>query len=49
MLFGTVSENEIRLIKKKLTQVEQKQQSIAQGVKESVSILNVTWLEQREY
>lgn len=45
VLFGTVSEDEIRLIKRKLTQVEQRQQSTAQVVKESVSILNVTRLE----
>lgn len=45
VLFGTVSEDEIRLIKRKLTQVEQRQQSMAQVVKESVLILNVTRLE----
>ena len=48
VLFGMVSEDEVRLIKKKLTQVEQKQQSIAQVVKESISILNVTRLELAE-
>ena len=48
VLFSTVSEDEIRLIKKKLTHVEQKQQSMAQVVKESVSILNVTSLEMAE-
>ena len=48
VLFGTVSGDEIWLIEKKLTQVKQKQQSMAQVVKESESILNVTWLEMVE-
>ena len=48
VLFGAVSDDEIRLIKRKLAQVEQRQQSMAQVVRENVSILNATRLEMGE-
>lgn len=45
VLFGTVSEDDVRVISGKLESVEKYQRVISKVVRESISILNVTRLE----
>ena len=45
VLFGTVSEEDVRVIRRKLTDVERNQKTIAQVARESLSILNITRVE----
>ena len=45
VLFGTVSEEDVRVIRRKLSDVERNQKTIAQVARESLSILNITRVE----
>ena len=45
VLFGTVSEEDVRVIRRKLTDVERNQKTIAQVARESLLILNITRVE----
>ena len=45
VLFGTVSEEDVRVIRRKLTDVERNQKTLAQVAWESLSILNITRVE----
>ena len=45
VLFGTVSEEDGRVIRRKLSDVERNQKTIAQVARESLSILNITRVE----
>ena len=42
VLFGTVSEEDVKVIRRKLSYVERNQKTIAQVARESLSILNIT-------
>ena len=45
VLFRTVSEEDVRIIRRKLSDVERNQKTMAQVARESLSILNVTRIE----
>ena len=45
VLFGTVSEEDVRVIRRKLSDVERNQKTMAQVARESLSILNITRVE----
>lgn len=42
VMFGTVSENSIKIIRRKMKNIKEDQKVLAQVVRESISILNIT-------